>query len=398
MSRGTRAAAALLLALLVAAAPAVFSQQSAPTAPAPPSPVRPTTGVPELDAELEEVLAPQGSEADPERPSGLGRGRLKPGMAPGTPGTPGAPGTASPGETAERTDEIAGSGDEVPFLAGRVVDDANLLSPEAEARLSEKLAAVEKDTGAQAAVLTIPTLSGEPIEDYTLRVASTWKLGRAETDDGVLMLIARDDRRMRIEVGYGVEGKLTDLQSSRILDGILRPAFRRGDYEGGIEQGVDALATALRGGEIDAPRPTSPEGVAGGGGFFGLVLLVILGVFSLAALATPGCGGWFMYLFMAPFWYSLPLAFGLPAAVSLGAAGVWLVGFPILKMLFGGRGGGGKGGGPGGRRRSGWGGPLIFPIGMGGGGGSWSSRGGGFGGGFSGGGGSFGGGGASGSW
>ncbi len=393
MRRGRNGRASLFLALLLAAAPAVFSQQAAPV-PAPPAPGRPTTGVPELDAELGEVLAPQGSEA--EDSSGLGRGRLKPGMAPGAGSAEGTGGLAeqtAPGDT-------GASGDEVPFLSGRVVDEADLLSPEAEARLSAKLAALEKETGAQAAVLTIPTLGGEPIEDYTLRVAETWKLGRKESDDGVLMLIARDDRRMRIEVGYGVEGKLTDLQSSRILDDILRPAFRRGDYEGGIEQGVDALGTALRGGEIDAPEASS-ERTAGGGGFFGVILLMILGVFALGAFATPGCGGWFMYLFLTPFWYTLPLAFGLGSRLSLGAAAVWLVGFPLLKAVFGGRGGPGGPGGPGGRRRSGWGGPLIFPVGWGSssGGGSWSSRGGSWGGGgFSGGGGSFGGGGASGSW
>lgn len=388
--RGREVRAALLLALLFSTGPAAVAQQAQPTASPEPVPVpgRPTTGVPELDSELDEALAPQGSEGA-ERPSDLGRGRLPPGMAPGSGPAEGA--TPAPADPERPTEDV-------PYLSGRIVDEAGLLSPEAEARIGEKMAALERDTGAQLAVLTIPTLGGEPIEDYSLRVAETWKLGRKETDDGVLLLIARDDRRMRIETGYGVEGQLTDLQSSRILDGILRPAFRGGDYEGGIEQGVDAIGTALRGGEVAAPEePGDLRGgariLAGGG------LLLILGVFALAALFTGGCAGWFLYVFLTPFWYSLPVAFGLGTAFGPVAAGAWLIGFPILKLLVGGgRGKGGWGGGTG-RRRSGWGGPLVFPVGWGsGGGGSWSSRGGGWGGGFSGGGGSFGGGGASGSW
>ena len=106
---------------------------------------------------------------------------------------------------------------EVPYLAGRVNDLADLMTEEEELRVTSKLEGFERATGAQIAVLTVPTLEGEVLEEYSLRVVETWGLGRAEQDDGVLLLVARDDRKMRIEVGYGLEGDLTDVQCGRIL-------------------------------------------------------------------------------------------------------------------------------------------------------------------------------------
>ncbi len=124
---------------------------------------------------------------------------------------------------------------EVPFLSGRVNDYAELIPPETEERIAAKLEAFEGSTGAQLAVLTVPSLGDEVLEEYSLRVAETWGLGREEQDDGVLLLVARDDRKMRIEVGYGLEARLTDAQCGRILRNVLRPAFREGDFGGGIE-------------------------------------------------------------------------------------------------------------------------------------------------------------------
>ena len=112
---------------------------------------------------------------------------------------------------------------EVPFLSGRVVDLAGMLTESEKQSVEQKLAAFEKKTGAQVAVLTLPSLEGEPLEDYSIRVVETWKLGRTGHDDGVLLLIARDDRKMRIEVGRGLEDRLTDLVAGRILDHLLRP-------------------------------------------------------------------------------------------------------------------------------------------------------------------------------
>lgn len=124
---------------------------------------------------------------------------------------------------------------EVPYLSGRVNDLADLLNPGAEGRLEQTLGQLEQETGAQAAVLTIPSLEGDPLEDFSLRVVETWKLGREEADDGVLLLIARDDRKVRIEVGYGLEATLTDVQSKRIISNLMTPRFREGDFDGGVE-------------------------------------------------------------------------------------------------------------------------------------------------------------------
>ena len=282
---------------------------------------------------------------------------------------------------------------DVPYLAGRVNDTAGILSPAARQRIEATLAALEQQTGAQVAVLTIDSLDGDPLEDYSIRVAKTWKLGQQGKNNGVLLLIAKNDRKMRIEVGYGLEGQLTDLQTHVIQDEILRPAFQRGDFDGGIEKAVDAIASAVRGQGVPAtlatparPRDEGPANLpAGPRGGFSLVFLLIVGVFSLVALTTRGCQSWFLYVFLAPFYYFLG-----GATVGLILLGVWLVLFPLLHLLFGRRGWGLPGGA--------W--PIFFPGGWGGGGrgGGWGGGGFGGGGGFSGGGGSFGGGGSSGSW
>jgi uncharacterized protein len=288
---------------------------------------------------------------------------------------------------------------EVPYLSGRVNDLAGVLSASSKQRLEEELRKLEEDTGAQVAILTIPTLDGESLEEYSLRVAETWKLGRGKFDDGALVLIARDDRQMRIEVGYGLEAALTDAKSRRILDDLMRPRFREGDFDGGVETAVKAIDGLVRGDEnaLPAPEPKSGvEGVAPRAVMF-LVFAVVIGIFSLVALATEGAGAWFFYLFLTPFWLAFPIAiFGSRFGATFGLA--WLLGFPILHRILRKK------------RKSG----KLFKStkwstgGVPGGGWVWSSRGGGFGGsrggwgggggGFSGGGGSFGGGGASGRW
>lgn len=281
---------------------------------------------------------------------------------------------------------------EVPYLSGRVVDEAAMIPPDARQRIEQKLAAYEQRTGNQVAVLTVESLQGDPLEDFSLRTVETWKLGKRGTDNGVLFLVAEQDRQMRIEVGYGLEPVLTDAESGRILDNVVRPAFRNGDFGGGIERGVDSVLSALGGEEVPqaAPAPAAETGNVPAG--FKLIILFILGVFSLAALTSGGCQGWFLYLFLMPFY----LLLGNLVMPGIGLAPViaWAILFPILKLFLGnsmarssrGRRGGGFFGGP-------------F-IGGGFGGGFGGGRGGGGfgGGGFSGGGGSFGGGGASGSW
>lgn len=278
---------------------------------------------------------------------------------------------------------------EVPYLSGRVVDEAGLVPPDAEQRIAEKLAAYEAETGTQVAVLTIPALQGESLEDYSLRVAETWQLGREGVDDGVLLLVARDDRQMRLEVGYGLEPRLTDLASRRILDEVVRPRFRNGDFGGGIEAGTDAVVAVLRDGEDALPQPPADTGltlalpvVARLGAL--LLFLAFMSTFAVGALASDGCAGWFLGLFLVPFFLAFPSAILHPMAGPVSAV-LWVLLFVILRLVYRGR------------RKPGW----MRSTGRSGGGGFFGggfSGGGSSGGGFSGGGGSFGGGGASSSW
>lgn len=299
------------------------------------------------------------------------------------------------------------AGLDVPYLSGRVVDLADLVPPAAEQELDARLAALERETGAQVVVLTVPTLEDEPLEDYAVRVAETWKLGRAGVDDGVLLLVAQRERGLRLEVGYGLEGKLPDITGKRILDERVVPRFRDGDFAGGIAAGVDAVAIAVRGGEPLPPAaPAAPLVSAPAAARLGLGVGVLLFLFPFtqAALFTRGGAGWFLGLFLTPFLTVFPAAlFGVRALV---VPALWLLLFPPLKLWIGRQQKKGRFG-PRPRRSAprssggwggwgGWGGGAGgFGGGFGGGGsgGGWSS-----GGGFSGGGGSFGGGGASSRW
>lgn len=287
---------------------------------------------------------------------------------------------------------------EVPYLTGRVNDYAGMLDPEEESRVAARLEALEQANGAQVVVLTIPSLEGEVLEDYSLRVAETWGLGNEEVDNGLLFLIARDDRKLRLEVGYGLEGVIPDVLAGRILRNVVQPEFRAGRFAAGIEAAVETIATAIEGGDVSSLAQSSdseeipwPARLVMGGIFF-----LVVGTFSLIALASSGGVSWFLFLFLLPFWSSFPLAFaGVPVGCVFPL--VWLVGFPIAKLLI---------------AKSDWGKrwakklkPMVMTSGRKGRSGGWTLGGGGgfsgggfSGGGFSGGGGSFGGGGSSGGW
>lgn len=246
----------------------------------------------------------------------------------------------------------------LPALTGRVVDNAGMIDAAAEAALVDRLAAFEAKSSDQIVVATIPDLGGEAIEPYANRLFRHWRLGQAGEDNGVLLLVSRDDRRMRIEVGYGLEGTLTDLHSRLILENTLTPAFRAGDFAGGIAAAVDDIVMVLEGNgdELEA-RAERNRGVDTFDDWVETIIIVVwLSIF----------GGAFLFAILAPI-------FGR----RLGPGRYRWLGVTIDYASSSG------GGSSGGNWSSG-----------GGSGGSWSSGGGG----FSGGGGSSGGGGASGSW
>lgn len=149
---------------------------------------------------------------------------------------------------------------EFPELTGRVVDRAELLDPDTESRLDQKLAAHEAATSEQLVVATVPDLQGASIEQYGYQLGRQWGIGQAEKDNGALLIVAPNERKMRIEVGYGLEGRLTDAQSSVIINQVLAPAFRQGDYALGISEGVDSMIKVLGGDPMSTTSRTSARG------------------------------------------------------------------------------------------------------------------------------------------
>jgi uncharacterized protein len=253
----------------------------------------------------------------------------------------------------------------VPELSRRVTDLTATLSVEQIATLENKLAAFEAQRGSQIAVLLVPTTQPEDIAQYGIRVAEQWKVGRAKIDDGVILIVAKDDRKLRLEVGYGLEGPIPDAIAKRVIAETITPYFKAGDYYGGIDAGVTQLMRLIEGEQLPPPAAS-----ASGGGDTPYVLLIVGGIVA----------GWLLSLLM-----SRPAAGGV-AALGSGAVGAMLLGLtPVLLFIA----------------------VFVF-VGVAGGfrhGGGWTSggggfgRGGGFGGGsWGGGGGGFGGGGASGSW
>jgi uncharacterized protein len=146
----------------------------------------------------------------------------------------------------------------VPQLTGRVVDQTGTLSSGDIAFLNQKLRDFENRKGSQVAVLIVPTTQPETIEQFSIRVAEAWKIGRKKIDDGAILVVAKNDRHLRIEVGYGLEGALTDVTSRRIIDEVITPKFRTGDFAGGIADGADRIIRVIDGEPLPAPaRSTS---------------------------------------------------------------------------------------------------------------------------------------------
>jgi uncharacterized protein len=278
----------------------------------------------------------------------------------------------------------------VPYLSGRVVDDGHMLSQATRDRLESTLAGLEKETTDQVAVLTVDSLDGEAVDTYSVRVAHTWQLGQKGKDNGILLLVSRQDHKLRLEVGYGLEGSLTDLQSREILDDVIRPRFQQGDFDGGVEAGVGAVIKLLHGQPLPQSAVQSKKDSPGLAGLIvGLSLFtVVIGTFSFVALAIKGPISWFLYVFLVPFYLAFPAAFVGPLFAGILTL-AWLIIFPIVKALSP-----KKGWFSSSPSQAGfWSGLSSSSMGSGG-----SSSGGSSDGGFSGGGGDFGGGGASGGW
>jgi uncharacterized protein len=277
----------------------------------------------------------------------------------------------------------------IPPLTGRVVDQTGTLSESDKAALTQRLKDLEARKGSQIAVLIVPTTQPETIEQFSIRVAEAWKIGRKKIDDGALMVVAKNDRHLRIEVGYGLEGSLTDVTTHRIIDEDITPKFKAGDFAGGIDAGVDKMIKVVDGEPLPAPEPPHWRNTGEMDASDLLNPVVLFGLFIVGAflrtllgrlvgaVATGGVAGlaaWFiagslgaaLLLGVIAFFFTVIAGSFVQAGPSGGYGGRYPGGFP---------GGGWSGGG-------GW-----------GGGGSRDSDGG-----FSGGGGGFGGGGASGSW
>ncbi len=275
---------------------------------------------------------------------------------------------------------------EVPELKTRVNDYADILSSATENQLEAVLKDLEHTDSTQIAVLTIPSLEGENLEEYAIRVAETWKIGQERLDNGAILIVSKNDRKLRIEVGYGLEGTLTDLMAGRIIQQIIVPRFKTGNFDQGVTDGVQAMIQVVRGeftASRDSRRPES-RSARGQASIFGLIVFFVL-INMLGRIRRPlGAlsGGLFfpilgaMFFNLGVLWLMLLIPIGAVAGLAMSFLGGPLSFNPSAPQS---RHGGG------------------FWLGGGG-----FGRGGGFGGGgfggFSGGGGGFGGGGASGGW
>jgi uncharacterized protein len=251
----------------------------------------------------------------------------------------------------------------IPALKTHVTDLTQTLTSEQQNQLEAKLSVFEQQSGSQVAVLMVASTQPEDIAQYGIRVADAWKLGRQKPDDGLLILVAKDDHKMRIEVGYGLEGAIPDLTAKRVITEVMAPSFKQNDFYGGINNATDKLIALISGEQLPAPN----KQVAGNNGFENILPILLFGGLVLGGILRTIFGNFF------------------GGALNGGAIGMlaWLLGggifaailFGLLAFVF----------------------TLIGPVGL-------SQMGGGFGGGrsggggFSGGGGGFGGGGASGNW
>lgn len=262
---------------------------------------------------------------------------------------------------------------EVPALKGRVNDYGDILSSSTERQLDAVLEELERTDSTQIVVLTIKSLKGASIEDFSIRVAEKWKIGQEGKDNGAILLVSKNDRKIRIEVGYGLEGTLTDLTSGRIIRNVIVPYFKSGDFDAGVSNGVHSMIQAVRGEFKGAAKPARSErrrssgaglfpvliilfivnmlgrvkrplGAVSGGILFPIIALMLFGPGLIMLLMIPIgiVGGLFMSLFGGP------LSFGSTYGSRRHGSGYWMSGGGFRSGGFGGGGFGGFSGGGGG--------------------------------------------------
>ena len=261
----------------------------------------------------------------------------------------------------------------VPRLERRVTDLTGTLTPAERSALEQKLAAFEQRKGSQIAVLIVPTTGEETIEQYGIRVVDAWRPGREGVDDGVLLLVAKEDRALRLEVGYGLEGALPDATANRIVEDIVVPRFREGDFDAGLHAGIEAMIRVIDGEPLPEPERTvgwpgdgAEEGWPGSLLTIGFILVVVVGsvlraLFGRlpAAMITGGLTGaiaWFLVASLLAAGVVAFLAFfftlvgGMPGQRRGGyRGGAWGAGWPSGRGGWSGGGGGFGGGGASGR-------------------------------------------------
>ena len=255
----------------------------------------------------------------------------------------------------------------IPELKNRVTDLTQTLSADQQAQLEQKLAAFEQKKGSQIVVLMLPSTEPEDIAQYAIRVAEQWKIGRKEIDDGLLLIVAKQDRKLRIEVGYGLEGAIPDLTAKRVISEIISPKFKQGDYFGGLNAGLDQLIGLVEGEAL--PPPARPNTSANG--LFELLPLIFIGALVGGMILRGMFGTFFGSLLNGGAIATLVWFFGAALFTALLVA---VIGF-IFTLAMGGRGIGGipmgGGGWSSGGNSNSWGGGLGGGFGGGGASGDW---------------------------
>lgn len=251
----------------------------------------------------------------------------------------------------------------VPTIKNRVTDLTQTLTPDQQNQLEAKLSQFEQQKGSQIAILMVPTTQPEEIAQFAIRVTDEWKLGRSKEDDGLLIVVAKNDRKMRIEVGYGLEGPIPDLIAKRIISEVMAPKFRQGDYYGGLNDATDTIMGLIAGEQLPAPAQSQNEG----GGISGMLPLLLIGGLVLGGILRSMFGSFFggaltggaigalawvlggglllaIIFGIVAFFVTLMGAFGLGQLGGLGGLGGMGGGRDIFSGGGGGFGGGGASG------------------------------------------------------